>query len=78
MAKASLVWRGRVFKYGDNLSTDHMLPSRFMSQVEPHELAANCLAGVDPDFAKKVRQATSWWLASTPATAPAGNRRPRP
>lgn len=46
---------GRVWKYGDNISTDHILPSRFMTQVEPHELAANCMAGIDRDFAKKVK-----------------------
>lgn len=47
---------GRIWKFGDNISTDHILPSRFMTQVKPHELAANCLAGADPDFAKKVKQ----------------------
>ncbi|EGO65263.1 3-isopropylmalate dehydratase small subunit [Acetonema longum] len=47
---------GRIWKFGDNISTDHILPSRFMTQVKPNELAANCLAGADPEFAKKVQQ----------------------
>lgn len=47
---------GKIWRFGDNISTDHILPSRFMTQVKPHELAANCLAGADPDFAKKVQQ----------------------
>lgn len=47
--------KGRTWKFGDNISTDHILPSRFMTQVEPHELAANCMAGVDPEFTKKVK-----------------------
>jgi 3-isopropylmalate dehydratase small subunit len=45
---------GGAWLFGDNLSTDHILPSRFMTQVKPHELAAHCLAGADPDFAAKV------------------------
>jgi 3-isopropylmalate/(R)-2-methylmalate dehydratase small subunit len=46
---------GRIWKFGDNLSTDQILPSRFMTMVKPHELAANCLAGADPGFAKQVQ-----------------------
>ena len=49
-----LQYRGRVWKYHDNVSTDHILPSRFMTQVEPRELAAHCMAGLDPDFAGSV------------------------
>lgn len=46
---------GRAWKFGDNISTDHILPSRYMTQVEPHELAANCMSGCDPEFSKKVQ-----------------------
>ncbi len=45
---------GRVWKYGDNVSTDHILPSRFMTQVEPEELASHCMSGIDEGFAGKV------------------------
>ena len=51
----SMTYQGRVWKYQDNVSTDHILPSRFMTQVEPRELAAHCMAGIDPDFAANVR-----------------------
>jgi 3-isopropylmalate/(R)-2-methylmalate dehydratase small subunit len=51
----SMQYRGRVWKYQDNVSTDHILPSRFMTQVEPAELAAHCMAGIDPEFAAEVR-----------------------
>ena len=47
---------GHVWKFGDNLSTDHILPSRFMTMVKPHELAANCLSGADPEFAQRVQR----------------------
>lgn len=47
--------RGRAWKVGDNVSTDHILPSRYMTQVEPQELAANCLAGIEEGFSKRVK-----------------------
>lgn len=46
---------GRLWIFGDNISTDHILPSRFMTQIQPYELAAHCMAGADPEFAKKVK-----------------------
>ena len=54
MSDRASISQGRVWKFGDNLSTDQILPSRFMTMVKPHELAANCLAGADPGFAKSV------------------------
>ena len=56
MPDESLAAAGRIWKFGDNLSTDQILPSRFMTMVKPHELAANCLAGADPGFAKQVQK----------------------
>ncbi|MDR3564175.1 MAG: 3-isopropylmalate dehydratase small subunit [Negativicutes bacterium] len=47
--------KGMVWKFGDNLSTDQIMPSRFMTMTKPEELAANCLAGADPEFAGKVQ-----------------------
>jgi 3-isopropylmalate/(R)-2-methylmalate dehydratase small subunit len=47
---------GRVWKFGDHISTDHILPSRFMTQVKPHELAKNCLTPLIPDFAARVQE----------------------
>ncbi|NMC31543.1 MAG: 3-isopropylmalate dehydratase small subunit [Veillonellaceae bacterium] len=46
---------GRTWLFGDNISTDHILPSRFMTQIKPQELAANCLVGADPEFARQVK-----------------------
>lgn len=55
MTDSRLVPIGSIWKFGDNISTDHILPSRFMTQVEPHELAANCMAGCDPQFSSRVK-----------------------
>ena len=51
----NMLCRGRAWKVGDNVSTDHILPSRYMTQVEPQELAANCLAGIEEGFSKRVK-----------------------
>jgi 3-isopropylmalate/(R)-2-methylmalate dehydratase small subunit len=48
------VYRGRAWKLPDNISTDHILPSRYMTEVEPHELAAHCLAGVEEGYSRRI------------------------
>lgn len=55
MSQDAMTIQGRVLTVGDNISTDHILPSRHMTQVKPEELAAHCLAGVSPDFSARVR-----------------------
>lgn len=56
MADNRLVTSGHLWKFGDNISTDHILPSRYMTQVEPNELAANCMAGCAPQFSARVQR----------------------
>jgi 3-isopropylmalate/(R)-2-methylmalate dehydratase small subunit len=58
MTQEAMIIAGPVLKIGDNISTDHILPSRFMTQIEPAELAAHCLAGVDPQLAASVQPAS--------------------
>ncbi|MFZ5943234.1 MAG: 3-isopropylmalate dehydratase small subunit [Bacillota bacterium] len=52
---ADYILKGKVWKFGDNISTDHILPSRYMTHVEPQELAANCMKGADPEFSSKIQ-----------------------
>lgn len=47
---------GRVFKYGDNVDTDVIIPSRYLNTSDPKELAAHCMEDIDLDFAKKVQE----------------------
>ena len=47
--------RGRVWKYGDHVDTDAIIPARYLSLVTPAELARHCLEGLDPAFASTVR-----------------------
>ena len=46
---------GRVFKYGDNVDTDVIIPARYLNTSDPKELAAHCMEDIDLDFAKEVQ-----------------------
>jgi 3-isopropylmalate/(R)-2-methylmalate dehydratase small subunit len=46
---------GKVFKYGDNVDTDVIIPARYLSSSEPAGLAKHCMEDIDVDFAGTVR-----------------------
>lgn len=48
--------KGCVFKYGDNVDTDVIIPARYLNSSEPAELAAHCMEDIDKDFTKKVHK----------------------
>ncbi len=48
--------RGRAFKFGDNISTDHIAPGRFYHlRSNMEELAKHVMEDADPTFASRVR-----------------------
>ena len=48
--------RGKAFKFGDNISTDHIIPGRLAHlRSNLPELAKHVLEDADPDFAAKVK-----------------------
>ena len=47
--------RGRVFKYGNDVDTDVIIPARYLNTTSESELASHCMEDIDPDFVKKVR-----------------------
>jgi len=47
---------GNVFKYGDNVDTDVIIPARYLNSFDPKELAAHAMEDIDPDFIKKLKQ----------------------
>ena len=48
--------KGRVFKFGDGISTDHIIPGRFAHlRSNLPELAKHVLEDTDPAFAAKVK-----------------------
>jgi 3-isopropylmalate/(R)-2-methylmalate dehydratase small subunit len=46
---------GNVFKYGDNVDTDVIIPARYLNSSNPEELATHCMEDIDKDFITKVK-----------------------
>jgi 3-isopropylmalate/(R)-2-methylmalate dehydratase small subunit len=46
---------GKVFKYGDNVDTDVIIPARHLSISDPGELAAHCMEDIDASFVASVK-----------------------
>lgn len=50
----SVIIRGRVWKYGNNINTDIISPGQYMS-LPVEKQAVHAMEAIDPDFAKKVQ-----------------------
>lgn len=48
--------KGIVFKYGDNVDTDVIIPARYLNSSDPAELATHCMEDIDKDFIKNVKK----------------------
>jgi len=48
--------KGIVFKYGDNVDTDVIIPARYLNTSKAEELAAHCMEDIDKDFVSKVHK----------------------
>lgn len=46
---------GHVFKYGDNVDTDVIIPARYLNATEGAELAKHCMEDIDKEFIHKVK-----------------------
>jgi 3-isopropylmalate/(R)-2-methylmalate dehydratase small subunit len=46
---------GKVFKYGDNVDTDVIIPARYLNTADPAELAKHCMEDIDKSFIEKVQ-----------------------
>lgn len=47
--------QGKVFKYGDNVDTDVIIPARYCTSFHKEELAPHCLEDLDKTFASRVK-----------------------
>lgn len=45
---------GKVFKFGDNVDTDVIIPARYLNSSDPKELALHCMEDIDKEFVNKV------------------------
>ena len=48
--------RGRVWKFGDNIDTDIIIPARYLALTDPAALGQHCMEPLVPDFAAKVQK----------------------
>lgn len=47
---------GSVFRYGDNVDTDVIIPARYLNTSDAKELAAHCMEDIDASFVSKVKE----------------------
>jgi len=49
-------FKGKVWKFGDNIDTDVIIPGRYLRTFNLDDLAAHVMEGVSSDFAKNVEK----------------------
>jgi 3-isopropylmalate/(R)-2-methylmalate dehydratase small subunit len=47
--------KGTVFRYGENVDTDVIIPARYLNTSDPKELASHCMEDLDKTFVKRVK-----------------------
>jgi 3-isopropylmalate/(R)-2-methylmalate dehydratase small subunit len=52
----SFVISGRVWKFGDNVNTDVILPGKYLMINDPMELGKHAMEGIDEGFSEKVQK----------------------
>ena len=49
------MFKGKVWKYGDNVDTDVIIPARYLNTTKAEELAKHCMEDIDTQFAGSVK-----------------------
>ena len=47
---------GRIFRYGDNVDTDVIIPARYLNTSDRKELASHCMEDIDSTFVSSVKK----------------------
>lgn len=48
--------KGKIWKFGDNIDTDAIIPARYLNTSDPAELAKHCMEDADPSFPSKLKK----------------------
>lgn len=48
-------YKGKVWKFGNNVNTDEIIPARYLNTSDPNELASHCMEDIDSQFIKKIK-----------------------
>lgn len=49
------MFKGKVWKYGNNIDTDVIIPARYLNDPDPKALASHCMCDIDEGFAGSVQ-----------------------
>ncbi|MCX5805464.1 MAG: 3-isopropylmalate dehydratase small subunit [Proteobacteria bacterium] len=50
-----MILKGRVWKFGDNIDTDIIIPARYLALTDPKALGEHCMEPLAPLFHKEVK-----------------------
>lgn len=48
--------KGKVWKFGDDVNTDLIIPGKYLELVDPVEMARHAMEGIDSEFPMKVEE----------------------
>ena len=50
------MFKGKVWKYGNNIDTDVIIPARYLNDPDPKALASHCMCDIDEGYAEAVQE----------------------
>jgi 3-isopropylmalate dehydratase small subunit len=50
-----MIFKGKAYKFGNDVDTDAIIPARYLSTSDPDVLKKHCMEDADPEFPGKVK-----------------------
>ena len=50
-----MIFKGKIWKFGDNIDTDAIIPARYLTTSDTRELALHCMEDADPNFVTRMK-----------------------